>query len=395
MPTVRTAPTMSSTAGRRAVVTSLIGMAKPELERLVAELGAPKYRAKQIADGLYGVRRCRDIDAFHNIPASLRAGLVERGMNTGRLACVNSVLAADGTGKLLLSVGEREVIETIGIPDASCFDGGENGNRVGDFSGVRGWDRQRLTACVSSQVGCAQKCSFCATGLQGFKRNLTAAEIVSQVLELEHAYGKRCSHVVFMGMGEPLLNMKNVVRAIRCMNEDIGIGGRHITVSTVGIPNSLAKFAAEKLPITLAVSLHAPDQETREKIVPSARNYSIDDLLNDARDYFRVTGRRVTFEYTLLAGVNDSPHQAKLLGKTLKRKFGPGAHVNVIPWNPIEELSSKHSRPSGNALHRFCSILSEEGVNQSIRRTRGLETEAACGQLRGDFERRRLGVKPP
>ena len=146
------------------MVTSLIGMAKPELERLVVELGAPKYRAKQIADGLYGVRRCRDIDAFHNVPASQRAGLVERGLNTGRLACVDSVLAADGTGKLLLSVGEREVIETIGIPDASCFSVSGGGTGVGDFSGVRGWDRQRLTACVTSQVGCAQKCSFCATG---------------------------------------------------------------------------------------------------------------------------------------------------------------------------------------------------------------------------------------
>jgi 23S rRNA (adenine2503-C2)-methyltransferase len=193
-----------------------------------------------------------------------------------------------------------------------------------------------------------------------------------------------------MGMGEPLLNLKHVVRAIRCLNENIGIGGRHITVSTVGIPNAIAKLALEKLPITLAVSLHAPDQETRQRIVPSARYYPIDALIDDAKEYFRVTGKRVTFEYTLLAGVNDSLEQAKMLGKLLKRKFGVGgAHVNVIPWNPVEELRDVHERPSGNAIHRFCAILRDEGVNQTIRKTRGSDIDGACGQLRGEFERRR------
>jgi 23S rRNA (adenine2503-C2)-methyltransferase len=331
--------------------------------------------------------RVEDVALMTLIPLALREALVGDGYVTGRVKPVEgaSTLASDGTGKMVFATGDGRVnsyrYEAVGIPDQTCFVGDSSSGREGDFTSVRGWGKNRLTACVSSQSGCAMKCSFCATGKLGFKQNLSAAEIVNQVLALEDAYAKRVSNVVFMGMGEPMLNMKEVIKAIRTLNEDVGIGARSITVSTVGLPNALTKLAKHKLQCTLAVSLHAPDQATREKLVPSAKYYPIEQLIEDSKSYFKETGRRVTFEYTLLAGVNDSVYQARALGRMLKRAFGSGAHVNVIPWNNVDGIN--HTRPSGNAIHKFCGALAAEGVNQSIRKTRGLESNAACGQLAG------------
>jgi 23S rRNA (adenine2503-C2)-methyltransferase len=388
----QSASSMASMTSRRAT-RALLGMTREEMRALVVdELGAPAYRVTQIRDSLFGKRRDETVGSMSLVPRALREAMEASGVVTGRLDVIRRDLARDGTGKLAMRVGENEVVEAVGIPDASCFvpessAADDEERSEGTFRAIRGWDKNRLSACVSSQVGCAMKCAFCATGRMGFKRNLSASEIVAQVLELEQTYAKRVSQVVFMGMGEPMLNLKQVVRAIRCLNEDVGIGGRHITLSTVGIPGSIRKLAKEKMQITLAVSLHAPDQETREQIVPSAKYYPIDDLLEDSRAYFKETGRRVTFEYTLLAGVNDSPSHAVRLSRLLKRKFGAGStHVNVIPWNNIDGMDFE--RPSGNQVHRFCSAL--EGVTHTIRRTRGLETSAACGQLAGDFERQTL-----
>ena len=246
--------------------------------------------------------------------------------------------------------------------------------------------RARFTVCVSSQVGCAMRCSFCATGKQGFKRNLDAAEIVNQVLALEDVFGRRCTNVVMMGMGEPLMNLKQVLIAHRTLNEDLGIGGRRFTISTVGVPNALSKLAAHALQATLAVSLHAPDQALREKLVPSASAYPIEALLEDCRLYKNSTGRRVTFEYTLLAGENDAPAQARALAKTLRSRVGRGCHVNLLPWNPV--AGAEHLRPSNAAVRRFSDALgAERGITHTVRRTRGLEADAACGQLTGNFER--------
>ena len=360
----------------------LLALAKREVAEVLNKYAVPRYRVDQVFKSLYDAKtRVRAIDEMTLIPLALREALMKDGYVTGRVEAKETAktLSRDGTGKLAFARGTTgHVYECVGIPDATCYvDDGDQFE--GDFSRVKGWDRYRLTACVSSQSGCGMKCSFCATGKLGFKSNLTAAEIVNQVLVLEDAYKQRVSNVVFMGMGEPMLNMKEVARAIRTLNEDVGISARSITVSTVGIPNAIMKFAKYKLQCTLAVSLHAPDQETREKIVPSAKYYSIEHLLEDSKSYFKETGRRVTFEYTLLAGVNDSAHQARMLGRMLKRAFRNGVHVNVIPWNNVDGIN--HSRPSGNAIHRFCSALAEEGVNQSIRKTRGLESNAACGQL--------------
>ena len=261
--------------------------------------------------------------------------------------------------------------------------------------------RRRFTVCVSSQVGCAMRCSFCATGRQGFRRNLTTAEIVNQVLALEDLFDRRATNVVFMGMGEPLLNLREVLRAHRCLNRDVGIGGRYFTISTVGVPNTLSKLAAHRLQATLAVSLHAPNQILREKLVPSAKAYPLEALLKDCKLYKQTTGRRVTFEYTLLAGENDSPEHAKALAKLLRSHVGRGCHVNLLPWNPVggggesgdgenQETTVLHHRPSKTAVKRFTDALSlEKGITYTVRRTRGLEADAACGQLTGLFERRR------
>lgn len=252
--------------------------------------------------------------------------------------------------------------------------------------------RKRFTVCVSSQVGCAMRCSFCATGRQGFRRNLSAAEIVNQVLALEDLFDRRATNVVFMGMGEPLLNLREVLRAHRCLNRDVGIGGRNFTISTVGVPNALSKLAAHRLQATLAVSLHAPDQALRERLVPSAKAYPLEALLEDCKLYKQTTGKRVTFEYTLLAGENDSPQHAKALAKLLRSRVGRGCHVNLLPWNPVgggaqEEV--RHRRPSKTAVKRFTDAMAlEKGITHTVRRTRGLEADAACGQLTGSFERR-------
>ena len=367
---------------------ALLALAKHELANALQRYAVPRYRVDQVHQSLYNPKaRVEDVAHMTLIPLALREALIGDGYVTGRVKQLESAstLASDGTGKMVFVTGDglkTNTYEAVGIPDSSCFvPDSSAGGRDGNFTLVRGWEKNRLTACVSSQSGCAMKCSFCATGKLGFKQNLSAAEIVNQVLALEDAYAKRVSNVVFMGMGEPMLNMNEVVKAIRTLNEDVGIGGRSITVSTVGIPNAMAKFAKHKLQCTLAVSLHASDQVTREKIVPSAKYYPIEQLIEDSKSYFKETGRRVTFEYTLLAGVNDSVYQARSLGRMLKRAFGSGAHVNVIPWNNVDGIN--HTRPSGNVIHKFCGALAAEGVNQSIRRTRGLESNAACGQLAG------------
>jgi 23S rRNA (adenine(2503)-C(2))-methyltransferase len=257
-------------------------------------------------------------------------------------------------------------------------------------------DHRRFTVCVSSQVGCAMRCSFCATGRQGFRRNLTSAEIVNQVLALEALFHRRATNVVFMGMGEPLLNLREVLRAHRCLNRDVGIGGRSFTISTVGVPNALSKLAAHRLQATLAVSLHAPDQATRERLVPSAKAYPMEALLADCKLYKETTGRRVTFEYTLLAGENDSPAQAKALAKLLRSHVGRGCHINLLPWNPVGggDEAVVHARPSRSAVKRFTDALTlEKGITHTVRRTRGLEADAACGQLTGSFERKQPSTR--
>ncbi|KAK4431156.1 putative dual-specificity RNA methyltransferase RlmN [Sesamum alatum] len=343
----------------------LLGMSEQDLQQLALEFGQQKYRGKQLHHLLYK-RKVKEIQDFSHLPLAFRNELQEAGWNVGRSPIYKEVTAADGTVKLLIKLQDNRLVETVGIP-------------VQDDKGSL-----RLTACVSSQVGCPLRCSFCATGKGGFSRNLKRHEIVEQVLAIEEIFKRRVTNVVFMGMGEPMLNLKEVLEAHSCLNKDIQIGQRMITISTVGVPNTIRKLASHKLQSTLAISLHAPNQKLREMIVPSAKSYPLDAIMKDCKDYFLQTSRRVSFEYTLLAGVNDAVEHAIELAELL-HEWGPGYHVNLIPFNPIE--GSEYQRPYKKSVLAFSAALESRRITVSVRQTRGLDASAACGQLRNEFQK--------
>ncbi|XP_047325825.1 probable dual-specificity RNA methyltransferase RlmN [Impatiens glandulifera] len=344
----------------------LLGMSEQELQQLAVDLGQEKYRGKQLYQLLYK-RKMKEIKDLSHLPQVFKDNLQEAGWRVGRSPIHESVKAADGTVKLLIKLEDNRLVETVGIPVVD-EDGGS----------------MRLTACVSSQVGCPLRCSFCATGKGGFSRNLQRHEIIDQVLAIEDVFKNRVTNVVFMGMGEPMLNMKAVLDAHRCLNKDILIGQRMITISTVGVPNTIKKLASHKLQSTLAVSLHAPNQKLRESIVPSAKSYPLEALMKDCKDYFTETNRRVSFEYALLAGVNDATEHAIELAELLQR-WGHSYHVNLIPFNPIED--SEYRRPYRKAVLAFSKALESRKITVSVRITRGLDANAACGQLRNKFQK--------
>ncbi|ACK70048.1 radical SAM enzyme, Cfr family [Gloeothece citriformis PCC 7424] len=329
----------------------LLGKSLPQLTQWVQKQGQPSYRGKQLHQWIYekGVRSLNEISVF---PKSWREDLKDYPI--GRSDIHYRSIAPDKTRKYLLRLEDGLIIETVGIPT-----------------------EKRLTVCVSSQVGCPMDCDFCATGKGGFTRNLTASEIVDQVLTVQEDFQRRVSHVVFMGMGEPLLNLKEVVPAVRTLNEDVGIGMRSLTISTVGLPSKIEKLAQHQLQLTLAVSLHAPNQKLREQLIPSAKRYPLKYLLDNCHKYVEMTKRRVTFEYILLADVNDLPHHAQELATQIR---GFQSHVNLIPYNPISEAD--YQRPNGERINAFMKILQEEKIAVSVRYSRGLQADAACGQLR-------------
>ena len=333
---------------------ALIGASLPELTEWMKDQQQPAYRGQQLHQWIYqrGARSLSEISVF---PKHWRSQMADCAI--GRSEIHHQARSIDGTIKLLLRLNDGQIVEAVGIPS----------------------DR-RLTVCVSSQVGCPMACDFCATGKGGFQRNLERHEIVDQVLTVQEVFQQRVSNVVFMGMGEPLLNAENVLAAVRSMNEDIGIGRRFITISTVGIPGRIRRLAEHHLQATLAVSLHASNQAVRERLVPSARQYPLETLLDECREYVRLTGRRVTFEYILLAGVNDCREHAIELADHLR---GFQSHVNLIPYNPISEVD--YQRPDQRRITDFVSALSDRNIAVSVRRTRGLEADAACGQLRASF----------
>lgn len=330
---------------------ALVGQSVTELTDWVQQQGQPAYRGKQLHQWLYqrAARSLMDISVF---PKAWRETMQD--YPVGRSQIHFRAVAPDGTIKFLLRLPDGHIIETVGIPS----------------------DR-RLTVCVSSQVGCPMACDFCATGKGGFQRNLERHEIVDQILTVQEDFQERVSNVVFMGMGEPLLNTENVLGAVRSINQDLGIGQRLITISTVGIPGRIRRLAEEHLQATLAVSLHASNQQAREKLIPSARQYPMEDLIAECRDYVKMTGRRISFEYIVLAGTNDTPADAVALAAHLR---GFQSHVNLIPYNPISEVD--YQRPDGKRLQSFMDALKARHIAVSVRRSRGLEADAACGQLR-------------
>jgi len=239
----------------------------------------------------------------------------------------------------------------------------------------------RATVCVSSQAGCAMGCTFCATGQAGFDRHLDEAEILEQIIRAQHSSPQRVGNVVYMGMGEPLANYEPVWSSVERLHADLGISARHITISTVGIAPAMRRLAEESLPVTLAVSLHAPSDTLREKLVPINRRYPLAEIMDAARAFAASKGRRVSFEYACIGGVNDEPHHADELARLL-RGFGGagGVHVNVIPLNPTAGFDG-HA-PSHLRVQAFAARLRTAGVNATVRRNRGVDIDAACGQLR-------------
>ncbi|HEY9600395.1 MAG TPA: 23S rRNA (adenine(2503)-C(2))-methyltransferase RlmN [Allocoleopsis sp.] len=343
----------------------LLGSSLIELTQWVQQQGQPAYRGRQLHSWIYqkGARALADISVF---PKQWREALVD--VPIGRSVLHYRSQAPDGTVKYLLRLTDGHIIETVGIPTFA---------RGGDDSNRNPKSKERLTVCVSSQVGCPMACDFCATGKGGFIRNLARHEIVDQILTVQEDFGQRVSNVVFMGMGEPLLNLDAVLGAVRSMNEDVGIGQRSLTISTVGIPGRIRQLAEHHLQVTLAISLHASNQRIREQLIPSARRYPLEALLDECREYVQITGRRVTFEYILLAGLNDLPEHAIELARHLR---GFQSHVNLIPYNPIDEVD--YQRPSPHRIQAFVEALEKQHIAVSVRRSRGLEKDAACGQLR-------------
>jgi 23S rRNA (adenine2503-C2)-methyltransferase len=338
------------------MATDLVGLTLDELETMAADLGEPRYRGRQLARWIYR-HRVPAVAAMTDLPEALRVRLAEH-TALSRLHAVARADAADGsTTKFLLRLHDGRTIETV----------------------LMRYDDGRRTACISTQVGCAMGCTFCATGLAGLERNLAAGEIVDQVLLVAQQTGERPTHVVFMGMGEPLANYDATLRAVRLLNArwGAGIGMRHLTISTVGLVPQIRRLAAERLQLTLAVSLHAPDDELRAQLVPVNRRWPIAELLAATRDYATTTGRRATLEYVLMAGVNDRDEQARRLAMLLR---GAPFHLNIIPWNPVCGL--QYRRPERMAVQRFAGLVRAAGVAVTVRVERGIEIDAACGQLR-------------
>jgi 23S rRNA (adenine2503-C2)-methyltransferase len=328
---------------------------RAELDELLAAWGEPRYRAQQVWDALYDARV--PVGDATSLPRALRERLANELPHA--LTVVAEQTAADGmTSKWLFTGHDGAQVETVLMryPD-------------------------RATVCVSSQAGCAMGCTFCATGQEGFERHLTAGEIVEQVLRAQHASPQRVGNVVFMGMGEPLANYEPVWHAVERLHHDAGISARRITVSTVGVVPGIRRLATEDLPITLAVSLHAPTDDERSALVPLNRRYPIVEVLDAAAEFAGANGRRVTFEYACIAGVNDSPAQAEALGRLLGAFPGAGgAHVNLIPLNPTSEFGG-HA-PASTRLAAFAARLRAHEVTATVRRNRGTDIDAACGQLR-------------
>lgn len=336
----------------------LLDLALPELELRLSEWRQPAYRARQIWEWIYR-RGASDFGRMTNLPAPLR-DLLRTQFTLDPFTPVAESLSSDGqTRKLALRLPDGEVIETV-------------------------WMRYetRESVCVSTQAGCAMGCAFCATGQGGFQRNLTAGEIVAQVLAFSRildSRGGRVSNVVFMGMGEPFANYDTVWKAIRILTDPdgLGLGARHIVISTVGLVPGIRRFADEQSQVRLAVSLHAPDNELRDRLVPINRKHPIGPLMDSVRYYVNKTGRRVTFEYALIAGLNDSPEQARALAALLQ---GLPAHVNLIPLNPTP--GSPFQAGTGASVRQFQVVLKQHSIPCSVRLGRGTDIQAACGQLR-------------
>ncbi len=330
----------------------LVGRTREELAELVVSLDQPAYRGKQLASWIYQ-KGVHTVSEMTDLPAAFRERLAS--VPVGRSEVRLRRTSRDSTVKLLLGLADGREIETVVLPYP-----------------------ERVSVCISSQVGCPVGCVFCATATLRFGRNLTAGEMVDQVLTArEESPTGKVSHVVVMGMGEGLLNYGNLVKALRLIHEEIGLSYRHLTVSTAGHVPGIRRLAEEGLPVTLALSLHGPNDALRSELIPMSRKWGVTEVMDAVREYVEKTGRRVTLEYLLLAGVNDLPVHAEQLAALSRGLIG---HVNLIPWNPADTFT-RFQAPSQNRIRAFRGILEEHGVSVTQRVERGQDIEAACGQL--------------
>ncbi len=336
--------------------TDIMSMTPEELKAFVTELGEKPFRAQQLFTWMS--KGC-SVEEMTNLPLAFRDKLKQ--VADYRLPKIEEryVSALDGTRKYLFSLLDGECVEAV-------FMRYEHGTSL----------------CVSSQAGCAMGCKFCASTLNGRVRNLTASEILGQVAAVSHDTGERVDGIVMMGIGEPLDNYDNTVRFLRLVSDEkgLGIGLRHISLSTCGLVPRIYDLAKEGLPVTLSVSLHASDDETRDSLMPINRKYKIAELLTACRYYFDKTGRRVSFEYTLIAGKNDGDGDAIRLATVLKKGMNGPCHVNLIPLNEVAETGLK--KPARARAKEFAATLGMHGINATVRRTLGADINASCGQLR-------------
>ena len=357
---------------------SILDLSRADLEKMLAEIGEPRFRATQVWRALY-YELATSFDAMTTLSKPLRTKLAETFSITPLELVVSLRSADESTDKALFRLADGELIETVLMryePD--------------------GHRKKRKTVCISTQAGCALGCTFCATGQQGFRRNLSVGEIVSQVMHMERVAraeddveinagdrtkGERqgVTNVVFMGMGEPLHNYENTIAAVRVMNDGQGlnIGARHITISTVGLVPQIKRLSDEDIQINLAISLHAPDNETRSETMPVNKRYPVEQLIEACRAYVEKTGRRIFFEYVLLRGQNDSLEHALKLGRLLN---GINCHVNLIPVNPTAD--GPYARPDESQGKQFQEELAKMGVPSTVRIEKGIDINAGCGQLR-------------
>lgn len=332
----------------------LKNLTEDELKDFLIDLGEKKFRGSQVYSWIY--RNIKSFDEMNNIPKGLRLKLQEHATigNIEKYLRLDSKI--DGTKKYLFRLNDGNIIETVAM----------------DYD-------TRLTVCVSNQVGCRMGCRFCASTIDGLSRNLEAWEILDQVIKVQEDLSKRVSNIVMMGSGEPLDNYENSIRFLRLVNEPNGlnIGNRHITLSTCGIVDRIRELGDLEIPINLAISLHSPFDEERRKIMPVANKYKIEDIIKVCHYYISKTNRRISFEYSLIKGVNDSKKEADKISKLLK---GMLCHVNLIPINPIEER--EYEKPDILYINKFKAYLEKHNIPVTIRNSMGADISGACGQLR-------------
>jgi len=335
---------------------------REELSSLLEESGFPAYRGKQIYQWLY-TKYVDDINEMKNLPVNLRQWLINNHNCSFPKIIRDQVSKIDGTTKFLVELADKQTIETV-----LMFHGGKSA-------------KQRKTLCISSQVGCPVGCIFCATGKMGLKRNLSTGEIVGQILVTSRVHGKP-DNIVYMGMGEPLLNYSNVIKSIRILIDEMGLNfsSRKITISTCGLVPEIKKLSQEKIPLTLAISLHAANNELRNKLVPINKKYPLEDLLGAVEYFIGKTNRKVTFEYILAKDVNDSFFHAKELAALLK---GLLCNVNIIPANPVPGAAIK--KPNARSIAGFTQILQSKGIETVVRNEKGADIDGACGQLKSRY----------